>query len=218
MGLAAAAAMFYAVLGAFSPSGAISGGRAFAPAEAGLRLAMVAGLLLPQVALTFANSVLGAEAAVQRYYPGRASRVTLRALLYSIGLGNVLAGLLGALPFCHGSGGVTAHYHGGARDWWSSWVIGGFLLALGLISMHHGFRGFAVPGIFLAGLLAVTGVQHLRLACGGERDPVFLALSFFVALAAQNLLWVLGLALAREVVTALLSCLSLPAHAERRTP
>ena len=49
----------------------------------------------------------------------------------------VAVGLLGGMPMCHGSGGLTAHYRAGARSWRMGLWIGLPLLAGGL--------AFAVP-------------------------------------------------------------------------
>ncbi|NUM88606.1 MAG: hypothetical protein HUU37_05315, partial [Bdellovibrionales bacterium] len=154
MGLFAAGGMILALMEGTSAGGAV-------PA-AGFDAAVVASLLLPQIALTFANSVLGTRAAARFYFPGSAERVTLRSLLCSIGVGNLLVAAVGGLPFCHGAGGLTAHVKGGARAWWANAVIGVFLILLGAFSAFRGITG--VPLVFVATLLVVTGIQHFRLA------------------------------------------------------
>src|SRR5690606_37983249 len=95
-----------------------------------LRYDIILALVLPQLALTLTNSVVGTEAAARRYFGERAGRVTASRLLRSIGLGNMLVAPLGGLPFCHGSGGVTAHVKGGAQTWHMNLIIGGVLLTL----------------------------------------------------------------------------------------
>jgi len=82
-------------------------------------------LVVPQFALTFGNSIVATENTAHILYGSQARRVTARALCISIGLINLLGGMIQAPPFCHGSGGVTAHYRFGARNPKSSYMIGG---------------------------------------------------------------------------------------------
>lgn len=61
-------------------------------------------LVVPQLPLTFANSCIATADAARGYFGAAASRVTAGRLAVSLGLGNVLAGLLGGMPVCHGAG------------------------------------------------------------------------------------------------------------------
>ena len=87
-----------------------------------------------------------------------------RALTTSMGLANMAAGLVGAMPMCHGSGGLTAHYKLGARTGASNLMIGGLLLALGLF-----LGGAALPFLsliplsVLGVLLGLVGIYHVFL-------------------------------------------------------
>ncbi len=164
-----------------------------------LRPEVIAGLFLPQVVLTLSNSVVGTIDASQRYFGARAFRVTARRLLVSIGAGNLVCASLGGLPFCHGSGGLTAHYKGGARSASANAVIGVTLLAFALCLTG---RVIVFPAVLLGTLLAATGLFHLRLAApswqsGHER--VRLVAMALVALLTQNLLAVLGVGVLPEV-------------------
>ncbi len=79
-----------------------------------LRFDVILALILPQIVLTLANSVIATQDVAKRYFKEQASQVTADRLLYSIGFGNILTSLIGGLPFCHGAGGLTAHVKGGS--------------------------------------------------------------------------------------------------------
>jgi SulP family sulfate permease len=130
------------VVGVFLSSGLVSGmasetasaAASAAGANALLRPSMIFGLVLPQIALTFANSVLSTKDVARAYYGEAAKRVTVPALFASIGLGNLVVAAIGGLPYCHGAGGLTAHYRGGARSYHANLIIGGTLIAFAIIT------------------------------------------------------------------------------------
>lgn len=197
MGLIAVSGMVYVAVSGFASSVAIQEVKA----HNDLRVSIALGLFFPQLALTFANSVLGTRAAVKVYFPKALPLVTTRALLASIGLGNLFMAGIGGLPFCHGSGGLTAHVRGGSNRWWSNFFIGGFLLLLAFQLWLMGSKALGIPVILVSSLLFVTGVHHFRLA----RETYlqrwgFLRLSaaFLTAVFSQNLLLVLLAAFAME--------------------
>ncbi|MBI3534590.1 MAG: hypothetical protein HY072_03770 [Deltaproteobacteria bacterium] len=129
-----------------------------------LRIDVILLLVLPQIALTLANSVIGTKDVVNRYYGKIKHRVEINNLLYSIGFGNIISALVGGLPFCHGSGGVTAHYRGGANHFISNLIMGVFLLFLAFIYLKNGQWLLNYPLPFTAILLIATGIFHLNLA------------------------------------------------------
>ena len=199
MGIFAAGGMVYVAVGSLYANG-VSDLREGGASE-GLRPTVVLALLLPQMALTFANSVLGTRAAARAYFPGHCERVTGKALLGSIGFGNIFMAAVGGLPFCHGSGGLTAHVRGGSTSWWSNLVIGSFLLALGAQAWIQGSTWIKIPMVLVASLLLVTGVQHFRLARETALQVsgrIRLAIAFILAATTQNLLWVFIGALCTE--------------------
>ncbi len=122
-------------------------------------------LVLPQVPLTIGNAVIATRDCALRYFGSEGQRVTATRLSATIGIGNLAAGLIGGMPMCHGAGGMTAHYHFGARTGAAGVMIGTVFLGLGLAAGH------AAPGILLAipawalGLpLTYAGVRHVMLA------------------------------------------------------
>jgi len=143
------------------------------PAQGDLYVALFV-LLLPQIPLTFANSIAATTDAANRYYGRDASRVTHRHLAASLGIGNLLTSMIGGMPVCHGSGGVTAHYLFGARTGRANLIIGGaFLLAALFLGRSISSLAGMFPLSVLGALLIYIGVRHAALIrdvseCGRE--------------------------------------------------
>ncbi|MEA5446613.1 putative sulfate/molybdate transporter [Gammaproteobacteria bacterium AB-CW1] len=186
LGLIAVAGLMWGIWHAEAPLG--SGH------EGGLRASIVALMVLPQIALTLTNSVLGTQRAAQAYYGEAAWRVNPRRLLTSLGLGNLIVGAVGGMPYCHGSGGVTAHYRGGARSWLSNVVMGNALLLLAALLLIGGGGLPEYPPALQALLLGVIGVFHIQLTYASWRKldtALILVVMGTTALLAQSMLWVL---------------------------
>lgn len=121
-------------------------------------------LLLPQIPLTFANSVVATADAATRYYGYGARRVTLRSLAASLGIANLFSAFIGGMPMCHGSGGVTAHYRFGARTGGANLVVGGLFVTLALLfGKSIGSLVGLLPPPVLGTLLVYIGLEHARL-------------------------------------------------------
>ena len=119
-------------------------------------------LALPQLALTFTNAVVLTALIAGDYFGERAQHVTSRRLAITSGLGNLLLAPFGALPMCHGAGGLAAHYRFGARSGAAPLMLGLALLALAVIP---GGAGLAVlAAIPAAGLGALLLFASLKLA------------------------------------------------------
>lgn len=175
--------------------------------DAMVRPRLVAELVLPQIVLTLANSVLATRDVCVRYFGEAAKGVTLRRLLTSIGVGNALSSFMGGLPFCHGSGGVTAHFRGGSTKPWSTAFMGGSLLLLALVQGLSGTKGLSMPAAWVASLLMATGIFHLQLAASTwstRFGRVKLLIAAGSCLLTRNLLWVLGIAIVLEAIEATL--------------
>jgi MFS superfamily sulfate permease-like transporter len=155
---------------------------------------------------------VGTADVARRYFGEQASRVTVDRLYRMIGIGNVISSLVGGLPFCHGAGGVTAHYRAGARHWTMNVYIGVFCILLaGLPWLFFRTSGQAMsalqfPKWLLSALLISTGVLHLRLSeptLKYVKDGVPVgALQLLGMIAAvligQNILWSLAVGLCFE--------------------
>lgn len=147
-----------------------------------LRVGMVLSLVLPQIALTFANSVLSTRDVAHHYFGNQAKRVTERTLLNSIGFGNVIVALIGGLPFCHGAGGLTAHYRGGARSAASNYIIGGTLLMCAFISHFKQSMSLQYPPFLLGSLLITIGWFHFGVLSTSQRKAAETLKLWIVAL------------------------------------
>ena len=121
---------------------------------------VLVALVLPQFALTFGNSIVATENTAQVLYGTQARRVTARALSLSIGVTNLVSGMLTSAPTCHGSGGITAHYKFGARTQKSSYVIGSACLFLALFGRAAVGLLNLIPTAVLGVFLVYVGIQH----------------------------------------------------------
>ena len=133
------------------------------PSGADLWIALTV-LVIPQLPLTLGNAVVGTWDTARTYFGDGARRVSPRALATSMGLANVAAGLLGGMPMCHGSGGLTAHYRLGARTGAAGLMIGGVLLAIGLIFGQSAAPVLSlIPLSVLGVMLVIVGLYHALL-------------------------------------------------------
>jgi SulP family sulfate permease len=121
-------------------------------------------LVVPQLALSFANSCLATADAARVYFGERARRVTPGRLATTFGAATTFAGAISGMPVCHGAGGMTAHYQFGARRAAAPALMGSLLVVLALV-FGAGLAGVltAFPLPILAGLLATAGLLHIAL-------------------------------------------------------
>jgi len=162
-------------------------------------------LVIPQFPLTFGNAVVAVNDLAHEYFGQAARRVSPSRICISDGLGNVISGLLGGMPMCHGAGGLTAHVKLGARTAGMNLVLGGALVALGLLF------GPQVPVLLgllpvwaLSGFLAYAGLRHAWLV--GDLRGTSLAIAITCG--------VLGAAVGNLAITAGLALLA--DHGRRR--
>ncbi|MEP2812591.1 MAG: putative sulfate/molybdate transporter [Alphaproteobacteria bacterium] len=116
---------------------------------------------LPQLALALSNAVLATSAIAAEYFPDDAKeRTSPRRLALSTGILNVVLAPFGALPMCHGSGGLIAQYRFGARTWVAPALFGLFCLALGI--------GFGPQARDVLMLVPVGAVGAILAVAGSE--------------------------------------------------
>ncbi len=121
-------------------------------------------LVIPQIPLTLGNATVATCDAARTYFNDQARRVTPRALVTSMGLANLIAGLFSAMPMCHGAGGLTAHYKLGARTGGANLMIGGLLLICGLLFGSTSLSLLSlIPLSVLGVLLSIVGIYHVFL-------------------------------------------------------
>ena len=161
-------------------------------------------LLVPQLPLTFGNSMVATADLARDYFGKKAKGVTYRNLAGTISVGNLLAGLIGGMPMCHGCGGLTAHYRFGARTGRANFIIGTFFIAVALLFAQMSpsiLREIPLP-VFGTALIFV-GVFHALLArdMRKKRDVALVVAMGLVTLLYRNLTLALGAGLLlREVL------------------
>jgi len=132
---AAPIALLAAAATAWAAAGVMPAWPAFAPALPGLALPASweeawRGLwvgALPQLPLTLANAVILTALLAREMFPGD-GRVTERRLALSTGAADLLLAPIGAMPMCHGAGGLVAQHRFGARTGLAPGLLGGLLL------------------------------------------------------------------------------------------
>lgn len=117
--------------------------------------------VLPQLPLTLTNAVIVTAALAHDFYGERAIRATSRNLALSSGLANLALAPFGALPMCHGAGGLAAHHRFGARTGMAPVILGVLLLGLGLILADQAANLLAVVPLAAVGALLLFSAADL---------------------------------------------------------
>jgi SulP family sulfate permease len=149
-------------------------------------------LVLPQLPLTFGNSIVATEDTARLLYREQSKRVTVRGLSFSIALLNLFSGMIQAAPICHGSGGVTAHYRFGARTPRASYIIGAVCLLLALFGGAAVGLVRVIPVAVLGVFLVYVGVQHAAYLRDLFSERLRLAIAVAVGVVSAlttNLMW-----------------------------
>ncbi len=140
-------------------------------------------LVIPQIPLTIGNAVIGtADTARSLFGTGkRTRRISNRSLSLSMGLANISVGLLGAMPMCHGAGGLAAHYRFGARTGGSNIMIGLLFIMIALVVGRTGVILLSsIPNAILGVLLLFAGLE-LALLVKDVRERRDLFITFLIA-------------------------------------
>jgi len=86
---------------------------------------------IPQLPLTMLNSVISVCAVSRELFPNHPAKP--RDVATSVGLMNLMSCWFGAMPTCHGAGGLAAHYHFGARTGGAICFLGAWKVLLGIL-------------------------------------------------------------------------------------
>lgn len=117
-------------------------------------------LVLPQLALTLTNAVILTAAFAADYFPDDKKRISTRNLALSTGAANLVLAPFGAIPMCHGAGGMVAHVKFGARTGLAPAIFGLACLALGIGFGPEASRLLAlVPLAAVGALLTIAGAD-----------------------------------------------------------
>ena len=114
----------------------------------------------PQLSLTLTNAVIVTAALARDLFPNGAAAASERNLSLSSGLANLLLCPFGALPMCHGAGGLQAQYRFGARTGAAPVILGSALLILAI--------GFPDRAASLLALIPAGAVGALLIFAGGD--------------------------------------------------
>ncbi|GLC42355.1 hypothetical protein PLESTM_001324300 [Pleodorina starrii] len=117
---------------------------------------------LPQLPLTTLNSVIAVSHLANSLFPNRRDSARWRpaAVALSVALMNLGGCWLGAMPCCHGAGGLAAQYKFGARSGAAPVFLGCLKASLGLVfggSLAALLGAFPQP--LLGALLTLSGVE-----------------------------------------------------------
>jgi len=141
---------------------------------------------LPQIPLTTLNSVIAVCALSVDLFPERPARP--RKVSISVGLMNLVSGWFGAMPMCHGAGGLAGQYRFGARSSASILFLGSVKMLLAvffggsLLSLLHVY-----PNSILGVLLGISGLELALVATDQrERGPATVMLGTAGAILALN--------------------------------
>lgn len=118
-----------------------------------------ATVVLPQFMLTVTNAVLATAAIAAGFFPADAERnITPRRLALSTGWLNLALAPFGALPMCHGAGGLVVQHRFGARTGLAPALFGLACLALGIMLGAGALGVLAIlPLAAVGALLAIAG-------------------------------------------------------------
>ena len=115
-------------------------------------------LVLPQLSLTLTNAILLTALVAKDCWGEAARHVTPKKLALTSGVANLVLAPLGALPMCHGAGGVTAHHRFGARTAAAPLMLAAALLALAIIPGAPDLLA-RIPAAALGALLMIAAVD-----------------------------------------------------------
>ncbi len=136
-------------------------------------------LIIPQIPLTIGNAIISTSDICRSLFGDNSltHRASYRALGISMGLANLLTGLLTGMPMCHGAGGLAAHHRFGARTGGSNLMIGAVFLVIALVFGTIGISLLMlIPNAVLGILLLFAGLElSILIRDLNERGDLFLA-------------------------------------------
>jgi hypothetical protein len=119
---------------------------------------------IPQLPLTLTNAVIVTASLCRDLFPAQASRASEHNLALSSGAANLLLAPFGAMPMCHGAGGLQAQYRFGGRTGLAPLLFGSFLLVIGLGFAGSASQLFAIIPIGAVGALLIMAGTDLALS------------------------------------------------------
>jgi len=161
-------------------------------------------LILPQIPLTIGNACVGTADTCNSLFPNSPllSRTKAGRFALSMGIANLPAGFFGAVPMCHGTGGLAAHYRFGARTGGAPIMIGALFVILALVLGELGLTILTlIPNSVLGVLLVFAGLELCPLVRSLKtNEEFFVALLIAgIALAVPNMAWAFGIGIIADL-------------------
>ena len=161
-------------------------------------------LILPQIPLTIGNACVGTADTCCTLFPQSSllSKSKAGKFALTMGIANFPAGFFGAVPMCHGTGGLAAHYRFGARTGGAPVMIGAILVVMALAFGEFGFALLAmIPNSVLGVLLVFAGLELCPLvrSLKGNEEYFVALLITGIALAVPNMAWAFGIGIAVDL-------------------
>jgi SulP family sulfate permease len=161
-------------------------------------------LILPQIPLTIGNACVGTADTCCTLFPKNPllSKAKAGNFALTMGIANLPAGFFGAVPMCHGTGGLAAHYRFGARTGGAPMMIGALFVVMALVFGEFGFTLLAmIPNSVLGVLLIFAGLELCPLIRSLKtNEEFFVALLISgIALAVPNMAWAFGIGIAADM-------------------
>ncbi len=155
-------------------------------------------LILPQIPLTIGNACVGTADTCGTLFPQSPSLFKSKAGKFALtmGIANLPVGFFGAVPMCHGTGGLAAHYRFGARTGGAPVMIGALFVVMALVFGELGFALLAmIPNSVLGVLLIFAGLELCPLvrSLKGNEEYFVALLITGIALAVPNMAWAFGI-------------------------
>jgi MFS superfamily sulfate permease-like transporter len=120
--------------------------------------------VIPQLSLTLTNAVIVTASLSRELFPMKRSIASERNLALSSGLANLLLSPFGALPMCHGAGGLQAQYRFGARTGLAPIILGIVVLGLAVGFANHAAALFSIIPIGAVGALLILAGTDLAMS------------------------------------------------------
>jgi len=161
-------------------------------------------LILPQIPLTIGNACVGTADTCAMLFKENPllSKATAGKFALTMGIANLPAGLFGAVPMCHGTGGLAAHYRFGARTGGAPLMIGAIFVVMALAFGEAGFVVLTLlPNSVLGVLLIFAGLELcplIRSLKANEEYFVALLISG-IALTVPNMAWAFGIGIVVDI-------------------
>ncbi|WP_049987898.1 putative sulfate/molybdate transporter [Halobellus rufus] len=157
------------------------------PAASGLTSASV-GATAAQLAMTVGNAAVATSLLLSDYYD---ADVSADELATSMGAMNLVAIPFGAMPMCHGSGGVAGKYAFGARTAGANLLLGGLyalaaVVAVGVVA--------AFPLAMLGVILVVIAVELGRVGLDSRDRLLSVGIGLLGLLSNIGIAFVVGIA------------------------